>query len=119
MKTEAKSQTIRRMQSSLETWDRQLEEILHKKAQNGSYSAYHIIRSHCELCVCVPSPRVAVTQDVVTRSELGKRDQQLEEVTGRYDRECEKRQQTEQERDNLHTELVIITCQNFYIHPND
>ena len=32
---EAKSQTIRRMQSNLETWDKQLEEVLHKKARNG------------------------------------------------------------------------------------
>lgn len=33
--TEAKSQTIRRMQSSLETWDKQLEEIAVKKSHNG------------------------------------------------------------------------------------
>ena len=33
--TEAKSQTIRRMQSSLETWDKQLEEIVLKKSHNG------------------------------------------------------------------------------------
>ena len=43
---------------------------------------------------------------MVTKSELDKRDQELEELTGKYNRECEKRQQTEQERDNLTNELV-------------
>jgi myosin heavy subunit len=79
--SEAKSQTIRRMQSSLETWDKQLEEILHKKAHN----------------------------DMVTKTELEKRDQQLEELTVRYNRECVKRQHTELERDNVTTELNNTT----------
>ena len=35
--SEAKSQTIRRMQSSLEDWDKQLEEIVQKKSQYGQY----------------------------------------------------------------------------------
>ena len=43
---------------------------------------------------------------MVTKTELEKRDQQLEELTVRYNRECEKRQHTELERDNVTTELV-------------
>lgn len=38
--TEAKSQTIRRMQSSLETWDKQLEEIALKKSHNGQLNYF-------------------------------------------------------------------------------
>ena len=39
--SEAKSQTIRRMQSSLEDWDKQLEEIVQKKSQYGQYNYYY------------------------------------------------------------------------------
>ncbi len=47
--TEAKSQTIRRMQSNLEEWDKQLQEICEKKTKNGQsqtallYCAMHAI----------------------------------------------------------------------------
>ena len=45
---------------------------------------------------------------MVTKTELEKRDQQLEELTVRYNRECVKRQHTELERDNVTTELVYL-----------
>jgi len=37
---EAKSVTIRRMQSNLEEWDRKLQDICDKKAKNGEFVLY-------------------------------------------------------------------------------
>ena len=93
---EAKSQTIRRMQSNLETWDKQLEEIVQKKTQNGTKHLLLILCSYCFI----------FTIDSVTRSEIEKRDYQREELTGKYNTECESRRKTEQERDTLTVELV-------------
>ena len=45
--------------------------------------------------------------DLVTRTEMEKRERELEELTGRYNTECEMRRQTELQRDNLTTELVL------------
>lgn len=42
----------------------------------------------------------------MTQSELESRDAQIKELTQKYSSECEKRQQTETERDNLTEELV-------------
>ena len=39
---EAKSVTIRRMQSNLEEWDRELQEICKKKAKNGGLAEYTV-----------------------------------------------------------------------------
>lgn len=50
-----------------------------------------------------------VFTDSITRSEMEKRETELEELTGRYTTECEMRRAVEQERDNLTTELVH-TC---------
>lgn len=48
----------------------------------------------------------------MTRSEIKKRDGQLEELTAQYNSECELRRSTEQDRDNITAELVtnIIDC---------
>ena len=47
-----------------------------------------------------------VFSDSITRSEIEKRDRQLEELTEHYNSECETRRATELERDNLTTKLV-------------
>ena len=98
--SEAKSQTIRRMQSNLETWDRQLEEIATKKTHNGE----HAVKPCVLTCLQQQS---SVTAESLARSEIEKRDQQLEELTGQYNRECGIRRSVEQERENLTTELVF------------
>ena len=97
--TEAKSQTIRRMQGSLETWDKQLEEIVQKKTHNGRHQ-------HCMMHKLLSVTLVYMYLDSVTRSEIEKRNHQLEELTGQYNRECETKEQTEEERDKLTLELV-------------
>ena len=38
---EAKSVTIQRMQSSLQEWDKQLKDIVQKKAKNGKFSQHY------------------------------------------------------------------------------
>ena len=54
--------------------------------------------------------------DLVTWTEMEKRERELEELTGRYNTECEMRRQTELQRDNLTTELVLYRyTRNIYI----
>lgn len=41
MHPEAKSATIRRMQTNLEDWNEQLKDIMEKKERDGSYSYFN------------------------------------------------------------------------------
>ena len=52
-----------------------------------------------------------LSADSVTRSEIDKKDKQVEEITKRYTSEREVRLKTEQERENLATELVYNSMQ--------
>ena len=54
-----------------------------------------------------------LSADSVTRSEIDKKDKQIEEITKRYTSECEVRLKTEQERENIATELVYNNMQFF------
>lgn len=107
---EAKSQTIRRMQSNLETWDKQLEEIFHKKAHNGMYEHMCFsLQSLCGICVIYrPYMILGWSPDTVARSEIDKREKKFEELTEIYNTECERRRATEQERDTLTDNLVCL-----------
>ncbi|KAL5510761.1 hypothetical protein EMCRGX_G006362 [Ephydatia muelleri] len=81
--SEAKSETIRRMQRNLEEWNEELKAIHEKKMKN----------------------------ETIQKSELAKRDERISKLTNQYTSEHEVRTKTERERSQLSQELAQTTEQ--------
>ena len=98
--TEAKTVTINRMQSNLQEWDKQIKDILEKKAKNGK-------------CF-IPGKNLLIAvyiTDTLCTSELANRDQKIKELSESYSSEHKIRTKTEKQRDKLTTKLVSVHAQ--------
>lgn len=85
------------MQNSLQEWDKQLKDIVDKKAKNGNLCTNHTFTT------------TIITTDILDTmcsSELASRDKKLQELNVKYSSEHKLRVKTEKHKDKLAAKLV-------------